>query len=208
MKYSVLWMTTQKRGLPHEDQFSQYNPDVRQYVCEGVDVGGIGEWRNNDRALREWLKKNLHLIDTPYLIIIEWDVLFGKKVEDVFSEFEGVEIGGLHKKPNQPGRWQWFQEVPHLPEGLRSYAAGIAPFCLMCIGVDKLKQLCSKAFDNVFNKDIFCELRFATVLNFMGVNVRRIECKTRITSLKIRAPLEGEGIWHAVKKKQNNIHYD
>lgn len=197
----AVFLTPAQCGLPHLDAFLQHNPGVPVHVVSLPPLEGEARsaaWRNADTAMWDWWRKEGSLLDFDYAVFLEWDVLFSAPLETVFpgdAHFYCKEL----KKPGQA--WPWFGEIERLPLALRSSARGSVPLAVMRLSRECLaKMFRDENHDGLYQHDIFCELRLATLATACGFEP--VECPGTLPFVRWHPvePLEGTGVWHAVKQ--------
>lgn len=152
-------------------------------------------WRNSDNLIRNWLRNNISQIKNNKVAILEWDVLVTQKLPDI--KLVGAMGKHIHK-PTKNNGWKWFKEINKLEE-YKKYAIGIAPLGILFIDRGSILSLIDSKFDDIFNKNIFCELRLPTILNSLDINISQYPMPNvqwhpvKYTNQK--------SIYHAIKKR-------
>lgn len=125
-------------------------------------------WRNCDKFIRHWLKKNKHLITTERVALIEWDVLFTKELPTHLNLKNKILTRTRHLYSKDRDDWNWFREISQLDDFQKS-ACGIT--IMGCLLFDKtfLDIWLNQEFDPLYKKDIFCELRLGTIMNHSNI---------------------------------------
>lgn len=131
-------------------------------------------WRNNDvRILRWWESYKTHNIPEDSLIyFIDDDVRFDFKPEDIVTP-PNDNYFVCHKFRDasdiQESQWGFRHDIDKLPEQLKEYALAITPIAVIGLSPRMLNDLSWYAANtNLFEEDIFGELRIGTLLNFLG----------------------------------------
>jgi len=193
--YTVLWLTHVGRGTPHRDAFTLHNPHITQHVYTCHLESRQEGWRNGDRGILEFLKSYKN--DTDYLLVLEWDVLINKRYDP------DPHIVGLGCRWPQFGseRWDWFREVPTLPSLLRYAACGAVPLGVLLLS----KALCSALQQEndlitlAYHRDIFSELRLATVCRHLGLPPERMNGLEDVRFNNIERDTSRPSVYHPVK---------
>jgi hypothetical protein len=204
-RHICVWSTTASYGLPHLDSFLRSNPGVPVHVVSNAECGGAAQaiaWRNPDRLIRNWWLLQGSKLRFDYAAFIEWDVLFNKSLDEVFPGETDFYSNDVQTPDDRP--WGWFDEIPFLPESLQPFATGVTP-----LAVTRISRRCLEAMfshpdsDELYERDIFCELRLATLASACGY--KPVPCPGTLTNVDFRpvASGSGTGVWHAVKSRRS-----
>ena len=184
---------TKEIVTPHLDWLKHYNPNVRVEVISDIDenITKHMAWRNGDAKLRSWWKENGDSIDSENIAIFEWDTLMKGKLP---SLPDGLDIAGkLLFKQGQD--WYWWGEAERMdcePIGLVSFGAiFLKRWVLDAVSKDK--------WDELYKKDIICELRFPSVAKAEGAIVGVMDLPfVHWREVKMGKEL---GLYHGIKQK-------
>lgn len=191
--FEVLWSGRPDTFFPHKEEFSKHN-NVTQYSCAGQGDGQI-HWRNNDRQLRDWFKVYGSVVSASHLLWMEWDVYCNTRIKLVAKDNEIVCAGVKTFRD----RWMWLRETKRLlPEMRDPY--GIVPLGFCFFPIQFLKDICDPRFDDLFNRDVFCELRMGSLVKKLRYNFKIMKLPN-VKYLPLKLPLNGTGVFHPVKEK-------
>ncbi len=204
-RWISLWHTFGSHGLPHLGQFQSMNPGVPVHVLHGErhekEADRKHAWRNCDRVLRDWWHQTGKFLEFDRVAILEWDVLFRQTLNHVFPP--GDFVGRKIKLPGSQPDWPWFREIACLPASARDSACGIAPLAILAVSRRCLSAIMEHPLSNeMFDADIFCELRFATLAKLSGFEL--VQCPDSLPNVEWHEvpPGNTSGVWHAVKLPQ------
>lgn len=164
----------------HLNELIAHNNDADVYVISDTRASMEGrcdsfKWKNCDVLLREWWINNREKIKTEKILVMEYDVLVTTKITDsMFTD--GVRVLGNFDlftgfDPNvswHDAPWWWSKDGDKLSVELKSSAAS-CPVTTLFYNRYALDFLILKTWDEVFSKDIICEIRLPTILNFHKV---------------------------------------
>lgn len=192
--WTAIVTTYRGAGLPHLRSLIESNPlaDVRISNNQGTGPKEL-EWRNCDRALRNWWRGNRDTVITDRIAVLEHDVLVTCPLPDIYPKGlsgETVKIQG--------SEWWWWPELDHLPD-LKAFAVGIAPLAVMFFSREALDALIAPEWDAIFEADVFCELRTPTVVAACGFPVEETPLPF-VSDLDVE-PDRGPGIYHKIKER-------
>jgi hypothetical protein len=195
----------------HLDIIKHNNPDADIIAANIYDPNLTGKdaWRNCDKLVRNWLRNNKHLIKNKHVCIAEYDVYMNLKLPADLDINNQLYCSA--PAPNPSSFFLWFSENERLGR-LQQYAFGTALFCLYLMDRECIEYWLDEEFDYLYNEDIFCELRFGTIMNYKGVNISRFgkflkwNLKAQPTHLneqikKQPTYLSNPGIYHPVKQR-------
>lgn len=152
-------------------------------------------WRNNDSILRQWIKNNISIIKHNNIALLEWDVLVTQKLPDI--QIDGL-MGKYVRTISSDPSWPWFKESRRL-DMYKKHAIGVAPFGVLFMNKKCLDVIIDPEFDAIYNKDIFCELRFPTAINSKNINISTYHLPdVEWYSMSVK---KQPGIYHCVKNK-------
>lgn len=152
-------------------------------------------WRNCDKLIRDWLKNNVGEIRTNNVLLIEWDVLVKKELPDMFIDrVYCKEIRTIQHNR----RWCWFNENNVLGEYKR-FAMGIVPFGFIMLNIDHINMWIDPKFDKLYEQNIFCELRFGTIMNASNGKLSKYDLPYILGGNKKHDSLNKNELYHPVK---------
>lgn len=198
----LLWTTTDKQGVPHYYDCLKSNPDLTQHVCvsnsKTTPQDIKRDWRNCDNNLRNWWKSNKHIVKSDYLLVVEWDV---KITDDIKNYFDFDSNGIICKNIREFGKdkWVWFEESEKFPDHFKNKIKGLYPLSVILFHRSSLDFIIREEFDDIFSKDIFCELRIATILNYGNFEIRGNQRLPDVQLVQSKNHLKYPGIFHKVK---------
>lgn len=166
-KWTIVYTDYRNRFI-HYDHIKNSNPEadiIKADIFYGIDDRQYA-WRNADKLVRNWLRDNIERIQTNNIAILEWDVF-------VNQELPNISVSGLFCKEHKiygVHEWNWFKEIFQLGE-YKTYAAGIVPLGVMFADQKCVQTIISPEFDDLYEKDIFCELRIGTILRSKNIEV-------------------------------------
>jgi hypothetical protein len=200
-RWIAVCLTSGSKGVPHLGKFLERNPMVPVHVVNGVGFADPAErghaWRNCDRLIRDWWKTTGNQLGFDRVLFLEWDVLFNERIEDVVPEGDFVACDV--KLPGESG-WIWFAETKCLPPEMRECPRGAVPLAVMALSRTCLEAMMSHPLaEELFDADIFCELRFPTLARHCGFEpINNRAGFPDVQFYEVR-PGNGSGVWHAVK---------
>jgi hypothetical protein len=100
------------------------------------------------------------------LLIVEWDVLVTQPLPDM--KIEGAQFSVLPTPDSHP-EWVWWKEFDLLPEPFREPKIGGVPMGVFAINKSSMEKVLDPRLDEVFELDVFAEVRLPAVLSFCGV---------------------------------------
>lgn len=197
MKYqwTIIYVDFQHRYL-HLNHIQKSNPDAQIILCDiSNDISKIIAWRNNDRFIRDWLKKNKNKIIHNNIAIVEWDVLITSALPNILVD------GFVGRNLQKPGinKWLWFKEIDRLGK-YKNYATGAAPFAIQFFNKNAIDVWTSEEFNDIFLEDIFCELRLPTIMNYANINISE-HLLPYVEWYPAKYNKDVPGIYHAIKYK-------
>lgn len=200
-------MTTAVSGLPHQQEFTASNPEIRQHRCDNTEYQGderFQAWRNVDRNIRAWWRNHGHEVASDHIVIFEWDVRCNLPITSLFTPFEGLLCSQI-KRLDDPGeRWRWFDEIPKLPPELGRHPLGVVPLGVLQFSRRALDAMCAPEFDELFAADLYCEMRTPTLLNHLGFEIRTQPSLKHVTWYPLPYIWFRKGIFHPVKTSGYN----
>lgn len=170
---------------------------------------------NCDRVLRSNLKQKniLSQVINDNILLVEWDVY----INDLIPE---INLSSMMTKATSRNNinWYWWKEVTKLPNELREYATSAPLFSFIAIKKNILQEILNDKYDYIFNMQIFCELRLATIVTSLGYETETfpIELSQHIKdggdkndfypllNFLIQNP-DTKGIIHPIKSKINSL---
>lgn len=206
--FEVLILTTAAVGTPHLDALRAANPDLIIHVHEASDAATEAEretaWRNCDRNLRDWWKTHRDAVTADAILALEWDVFCNIDLTCIVPPLGngyGLMAAAI-KSPVRDGRsWLPFREMNRMPGGLASMALGIVPAAVMQLSRKALDAIADEQWDEVFARDIFCELRMPSIVRACGFSVEDCLQWRWVGTQPMTVPTGATGIFHPVKKE-------
>jgi hypothetical protein len=189
--WEILVPTHAGAGTPHLAALLASNPCARVHVVHlgKEEPAGAPAWRGNDAALRAWWRENRGKITGRRVAWLEYDVLVTQELPDVWPE-------GVLAKELKGAGWRWWGECERLPE-FRRHWCGVAPLGVSFWNAAALDAIADAKYDEVFARDVFCELRMPTICRAAGFPVQAMSLPgVRWYPVSPRA---APGIYHAVK---------
>lgn len=177
MSYSVLILTHNNKDgspiLPHIKWLILSNPEADVHIISDNNPDKKNSWRNCDRKLRDWWKMNSQFVSNSIIYVLEYDVLVSKKLPVLPSNFDF--IGKDVKLPRLHSNWAWFKEAEKFKPDIDTNITGIAPLAFLGMRRDVLNELCDEKWDEIFNRDIFCEIRLPTIVSLNGFTIGGVD---------------------------------
>jgi hypothetical protein len=182
----------------HYEHLKKYNPNAQIMLCDiSHNLTRDQAWRNSDRFIRNWLKRNIDKIENERIMLIEWDVFINTPLPDI--KFQGL-MSKVVITPNSEPTWVWFREKNKLGN-LIPFASGVVPLAFLVMDKEVCKTLINPKFDYLFDQDIFCELRFSTVLRSENIPISQMSFPIPHISLyKNFSNLDKPDFYHPVKE--------
>ena len=196
-------------GTPHLAWLKASNPDVDiKIVTRSREIGLRTDkdyaWRNPDELLRFWWKQNKDTVDSPVVVVLEYDVLVTATLPTLPP---GVDLAGVRAfTPTTYSDWYWFNQTDERSklDELKiqdKYLAGIVPYGFLVMKREVLDSLCNKRWDKAYELDIFSELRFTTIANIEKHKIGEIHLpNVDWTPIYIPKEINNFGIYHPVKE--------
>jgi len=192
-KWTIIYSDFQHQYL-HLKHLEKSNPDAQILLADiSNDLPTIMVWRNNDRYIREWLRNNYHKILHNNIAFVEWDVLITINLPNINV------CGFIGKHLQRPGinEWVWFNEIDRLGK-YKTHAMGAAPFAIQFMDKEAVNTWMSNEYDDIYAKDIFCELRVPTIMNYAGIKMSEYSLPF-VEWHTIKYNKNIPGIYHAIK---------
>lgn len=196
--FEICILTTPESGTPHIAALREANPDTRIHVHFTPRTADKEGWRNCDRNLRAWWRTNRGIVDSPGVIFLEWDVFANVPLASVIRPSGGLSAARI-ARPNRDTGWPVFTETARLPREMRGFAAGAVPFAVLHVTREALDAASSPQWDTLFAADIFCELRFPTLLRFLGWQLGELRGLCHVGVTPVSVPQGFHGVIHPVK---------
>jgi len=197
-------MTSAPTGLPHLMEFTEANPGLRQHQCIGKAFTGEERyqmWRNCDRNIRDWWRQHRDQVGSSHVVFMEWDVLCNVRLETLIEPAEGLLCAEMKTCIKDFDSWYWFKgELPNLPVEMQPTACGAVPLALLQFSRSALDLICEERFDELYARDLYCELRTSSLLSWLGVPVRSCEALKELDWRPQPYPWLRRCIFHPVKK--------
>ena len=157
---------------------------------------------NHDKFIRDWARDNLPKITTNNVALIEWDVLVNKPFPNLKME------GASSKFFKADHRWCWMAQEHRLQE-FKDSAFGLTPFAVLLFNKECIKEWVKEKYDSLYERDIFCELRIGTIMNYSNNLQGQIKLPNiRLPGEKIKFSKETlltEDFFHPVKTNELNF---
>ena len=144
---------------------------------------------NCDVVVRDWWRENRSRISGRRVAWLEWDALVTTALPDVWP------AGMLGKDLKDEG-WHWWGERAALPE-LADHWCGVAPLGVTFWNAAALDAIAAEEYDEIYARDVFCELRTPSVCRKAGFPVESISLPG-VRWYPVKAGTV-PGIYHAVK---------
>jgi hypothetical protein len=192
-KFEILWCCKSDLDIPNLDHFVKHNPDVVYHkTTYKEECDKLWMWRNSDTMIREWWKEHRDTFNAEYLFVLEYDVLITKKINIIFQR--GFSCCSLRMMGD---KWKWFAEYKKL-NGINPI--GAVPLAVTAFSRDALDNLIDPKWDELYSKDIFSELRLASIMGACGVRINILKGMSGIKYNK-NDNITGPGYYHSVKHK-------
>lgn len=188
-----------KKELLHLDHLKNSNPDATILVCDISQYSFLDSkycWKNNDALIRNWIRANRHLIKTPNILLIEWDVLVTKKLPPI--KVDGLMVKNIHSPVTN--NWYWFKES-NLLGPYQKNRIGITPFGVMMMNQNCIDTWIDHEFDPLYCANINCELRFPTLINSRQIPISQIPFSMPNVSATKSEYKNIPDIYHPIKQK-------
>jgi len=203
--------TSHNNNYGHIEHTKFYNPNAQIMMADTSKYcrmfGDLWSYRNNDSAFRNWLKKNIDSIQNHNVAIFDWDVLCKMELPNDFPLGNEIIVKEHIPYSQETFDWWWFSEYNKLQE-FKAYACGIQPLGVLFTSKDSLTKLLDPKLDKLFKSNIFCELRFPTVCNYLGIKINTFT-QPQLEFIRTRPDYSDEikefkigYIYHPVKKDQ------
>lgn len=192
-------MTTPRFGTPHLANIQRDNPVVHVHYGKDGETpeARVDAWRNCDRSIRDWWRVNRGRMQANHFAFVEWDVVVNLDLRRCIVPHAGL-VGPVAEYPPLTP-WCWWREIPRLPWNLQPFASSIRPLGALVASRQCLDAIASPQWDEVFEMDIFCELRLPTVAKACGVRLAASSHLANVRHFPIPHPGDAPGVWHQVK---------
>lgn len=203
MKWTILYFYHDKPLHIHSLKTSNPNHQIISVKLD-QETKEIN-WYNCDRFCLNKIRKLIHHIENENILFVEWDVLINKEILNI--DYQGVFCKHSLTPEANPG-WCWWPDVNKLPVYLQRYAHGTAPFSVIGIKKHILLDLMNPKFIKIFNQHIMAEVRFGTLINYLGYQIdswpKELDCDNLIhEGIDLHdMKLTRTGIFHPVKISQ------
>lgn len=204
--FTILISTFDDIRLPHYAEMRKHNSEPIFVMPAQKQGSGLETWRNADRVIRNWWRINSNSVKTKNVLILEYDVYINAKINATDGRYESVNINfpdqgvacrdSFNQKQNRT--YLFFNEKDRLPIEMQEHMCATAPLAVMLWNRDALDAICDPVFDDLFNLDIFCEMRIGTLLSYLGIKV--YHANLPLANYMQREVDEGPGIYHSVKQ--------
>ena len=201
---TIIISTFPEAPYHHLTQLVMSNPtaDIRFAVSQAPK--NKATWKNCDRTIHKWWRTHGHTVDpNSRVVILEQDVLVTRKLPALYPNgLMGAEV----KKTS--GWYWWGCDVPKLPAELQAVACGLVPFAVIFTRPQVLDVIFGPYYDSIYQLDLICELRVATLAKHAGFTVEATHLpgvKWHVTEPDLNDPAVANwGIYHSVKSPLNN----
>lgn len=167
-------ITSHNNNYGHIEQTRLHNPNAQIIEADTSGYykafGDLWSYRNNDSSFRNWLKSNIDRIVNPNVAVFDWDVLCKMELPNDFPLGNEIIVKEHIPYNQETFAWWWFSEYNKLLE-YKPYACGIQPLGVLFTSKDCLVKILDSKLDKIFKRNIFCELRFPTVCNYLGIKI-------------------------------------
>lgn len=172
-----------------------------------IDIKTYGEkkdcWYNCDRIYINNIRLIIDQIKNENVLLVEWDAHINIKIPTI--EFDGMFAGRFYKPPKLLDKW-WWPEITKLPEHIQPYGAGIFPFAVIGIKKHILLELIRPEYADIFNDHMFCEVRFPTLVNYLGYKIISWPKELSPANL-LRGGIHTKEILELMKSNPNGIYH-
>ena len=204
MKFLAVILTTADTGTPHLATLRAHNPGLEIEVHEAVRSPGEtlrrDAWRNADRNLLRWWEEAKFRTDADYFFALEWDVFANVSLVDSLPENPSDVLAAGLAHPVRDGRtWPPFKELRRLPAAMQRTACGVVPLAVLGLSRRALEELSHPAWEALFDADIFCELRLATIAATAGLSIAENRNWPHVGTSPEMPQAGFRGIMHPVK---------
>lgn len=174
-KWTIIHCSNQKGEFLHEEHLKKTNPNAQILKLETTnELQPYVGWKQCDIIVRRWMKENHNQIKYNNVALLEFDVLLNMELPDI--NLENTIIGKHSVNPINHPEWWPFSDKKRL-DHLEEYAHGLLYFGFYMMSRNCIDHLIKKEYDFLFEyeRDMLCELRFATVLNHSKVSIKEAE---------------------------------
>lgn len=166
--------TSHNNNYGHIEITRLHNPDAQVIEADTSSLykkfGDNWSYRNNDSSFRDWLKKNIDSIEHNNIAVFDWDVLCKMTLPNDFPLQNQIIVKEHIPYTEKTFDWWWFGEYNKLKQ-FKPYACGVQPLGVLFVDKPSLTKLLDPEFDLIFKTNIFCELRFPTICNYLGIQI-------------------------------------
>ncbi len=184
---AALILTHEENGivkLPHVGWLEESNPGLETHIIVGPDspLGKWDNWKNGDRPLRDWWRRNRDVVDGKVIAVMEWDTLVScplphlpdtldlagaiKFVSPVDARRQAGRM--MRSRDWTPDKWCWWRELDRLGLPPGSRAVGLVSFGFYVMRRRVLDSVCAERWDDVYARSVQNELRFPTAASISG----------------------------------------
>ena len=200
---TVVIIGTRSSGMPHAKVLQEHNPgvDIRLVEApEDVGAGRVELWRNCDRNIRDWWIQHRDTTEAEKVLFLEWDVYCNVTLTKILPVSPAHMVGAWMATAVRDGRsWAPFREIGRLPRSIHHHAVGIWPMAVVLFSRACLDSIADPKWDDVYAKDIFSELRTATIVRASGCTVGTCDLWAEVTVWPRSVPHDAQGIYHPIK---------
>ena len=200
--------------LPHINELNLYNENIKIHVVVGEDSpkGKRYNWRNSDRVLREWWKKNRDSFG-DCIFLAEWDTFVNTELPELPDEFDLAgskliksERFGVPRRMAdplwKPENWMWWKEFKQLGIEDQKFATGLISFGAFFLKKEVLDSVADSMWDSVYELDIINELRLPSIASASNYKIGEMELPF-VSFGEVETPT-AKGVHHSVKTRQIN----
>lgn len=166
--------TSHNNNYGHIEQTRLHNPDAQIIAADTSSLwkkfGDAWSYRNNDSSFRVWLKYNIDNIEHNNVAVFDWDVLCKMELPKDFPLTNEIIVKEHIPYTEKTFDWWWFGEYNKLQK-YKPWACGIQPLGVLFTDKTSLSKILDPSLDKIFNSNIFCELRFPTICNYLNIKI-------------------------------------
>lgn len=142
--------------------------------------------RNTDRALRKCLQNIRDIIYYDNILLVQNNVYINMEIPRIdFQCMFGKHI--IHDKNNG---WLHWSDIQKIPEKYVKHATGISPWAFIGIKSEYLRILLDPTYDQIYEMDIFKEIRSSTLVQAAGGEIS--QCPEELTKYILNNTKENE----------------
>lgn len=189
------------------DQIIPGSSHISDYGKLGTVWGECkNKWTNCDIPFFGWYATQKK-VDCKRWMIVEHDVYCDMDLHEFCNPTKNYDmVSSTIPIMTRETTWPWFKDIPKLPRPIQPFSCGVMPLPGTIISDELMKKL-TDFYLNKFIKNVFCELRVASIANYLGhTPVPNCHPAARNITWTGRDPLfvPGPGIWHPIKHNNTN----